>query len=170
MVELVGLQEQVSGLDNESVALNVEQERLTEKNVDLLDQGFAAFSVGFNMAKCQATVLHRDIPLDWFNEGKVVIDRAIVEDPAEGEEVATVVGRGCPRCWVLSWCFLKPPYVFCCFQIQPLGIYVIEFWNVLYIWYLSAVNFLLWNYAFWNEFWNVAFGLLWNYYCALFVT
>jgi len=102
MVELVGLQEQVSGLDNESVALNVEQERLTEKNVDLLDQGFAAFSVGFNMAKCQATVLHRDIPLDWFNEGKVVIDRAIVEDPAEGEEVATVVGRGCPRCWVLS--------------------------------------------------------------------
>ena len=73
----------MAGLEDENVILSGTLKEVEEKNAELLDQGLAAYSTGFERAKMQAQVLAPALPMDQFDEAKVVLDGVIVDEPEE---------------------------------------------------------------------------------------
>ena len=86
-VGLVNLQIEaaVSGeeKDAEILRLRAASAELQKANADLLDQGLAAFSAGFDRARSQAVLFAPTLPLEQFDETKVVIAGELVEEPDE---------------------------------------------------------------------------------------
>ena len=69
--------------DAEILRLRAASAELQKANADLLDQGLAAFSAGFDRARSQAVLFAPTLPLEQFDETKVVIAGELVEEPDE---------------------------------------------------------------------------------------
>ena len=70
-------------MEEENSVLNGSLKELEGRNAELLDQGLAAFSAGFERAKLQAQVLAPALPMEQLDEAKVVVEGAIVDEPEE---------------------------------------------------------------------------------------
>ena len=69
--------------DAELLCLRAANTDLQRANTDLLDQGLAAFSAGFDRARSQAMLFAPSLLLEQFDETKVVIGGELVEEPEE---------------------------------------------------------------------------------------